>query len=322
MYDSPLVRAEGLVKHFPLHGGIFSRSREKVRAVDGIDFEIMPAETLGLVGESGSGKTTAGRCLLRLIEPTAGRVVFGNNEVTGADKPTLKNLRRRMQIIFQDPYGSLTPRMRIESILMEPLEVHNIGRPADRRDVVRQMSEQVGLRPEHLSRFPHEFSGGQRQRIAIARALMLHPELIVADEPVSALDVSIQAQIINLMVELQAKMRLSYLFISHDLSVINYVSDRIAVMYLGTIVESAPREELFSNPLHPYTKALLSAVPGPKPVGLGRKILVSGETPSPINPPPGCSFHPRCDYRREECRLVVPVMKFVDDMHSINCHLW
>lgn len=300
---------------------MFSRTKAVVRAVDGVSFELQKGETLGLVGESGSGKTTVGRCILRLIKPTSGDVLFDNMNVTRLPASELKKLRRQMQIIFQDPYGCLTPRLRIRTILKEPLEIHGIGTKADRTDRVVTILRRVGLRPEHMNRFPHEFSGGQRQRIAIARTLMVNPELIIADEPVSALDVSIQAQIINLLVALQRELGLSYLLISHDLSVVHYMCDRIAVMYLGKIVEMTTRSDLYFNPLHPYTQALLSAIPEPNTGPKREKILLGGEVPSPINPPAGCSFHPRCNYKMETCTKVEPLLKGVGDSHWVSCHL-
>ena len=317
----PLLTVGLLKKYFPLDRGIFSGVKAMVRAVDGVSFEIQKGETLGLVGESGSGKTTVGRCILRLIKPTAGDVLFDNMNVTHLPSSELKQLRRQMQIIFQDPYGCLTPRMRIRSILKEPLEIHGIGTKAEQTDRVVTILRRVGLRPEHMNRFPHEFSGGQRQRIAIARTLMVNPELIIADEPVSALDVSIQAQIINLLVALQRELGLSYLLISHDLSVVHYMCDRIAVMYLGKIVEMTSRSDLYLNPLHPYTQALLSAIPEPKTGPKREKILLGGEVPSPINPPEGCSFHPRCNYKVEACTMVEPLLKSVGDSHWVSCHL-
>jgi oligopeptide transport system ATP-binding protein len=317
----PLLTVGLLKKYFPLNRGIFSATKSMVRAVDGVSFEIQKGETLGLVGESGSGKTTVGRCILRLIEPTAGDVLFDDKNVTRLPSSELKKLRRQMQIIFQDPYGCLTPRLRIRTILKEPLEIHGIGTKADQTDRVVNILKRVGLRPEHMNRFPHEFSGGQRQRIAIARTLMVNPELIIADEPVSALDVSIQAQIINLLVALQRELGLSYLLISHDLSVVHYMCDRIAVMYLGKIVEMTSRSDLYLNPLHPYTQALLSAIPEPKTGPKREKILLGGEVPSPINPPQGCSFHPRCNYKMEECTKVEPLLKGVGDSHWVSCHL-
>ncbi len=318
---APILTVGLLKKYFPLDRGIFSRTKAVVRAVDGVSFELQKGETLGLVGESGSGKTTVGRCILRLIEPTAGDVLFDNMNVTGLPSSDLKKLRRQMQIIFQDPYGCLTPRLRIRTILKEPLEIHGIGTKADHTDRVATILRRVGLRPEHMNRFPHEFSGGQRQRIAIARTLMVDPELIIADEPVSALDVSIQAQIINLLVALQRELGLSYLLISHDLSVVHYMCDRIAVMYLGKIVEMTSRKNLYLNPLHPYTQALLSAIPEPNTGPKREKILLGGEVPSPINPPGGCSFHPRCNYKMEECTKVKPLLKGVGDGHWVSCHL-
>ena len=317
----PLLTVGLLKKYFPLDRGMFSRTKAVVRAVDGVSFELQKGETLGLVGESGSGKTTVGRCILRLIKPTSGDVLFDNMNVTRLPASELKRLRRQMQIIFQDPYGCLTPRMRIRTILKEPLEIHGIGTKADRTDRVVTILRRVGLRPEHMNRFPHEFSGGQRQRIAIARTLMVNPELIIADEPVSALDVSIQAQIINLLVALQRELGLSYLLISHDLSVVHYMCDRIAVMYLGKIVEMTSRSELYLNPLHPYTQALLSAIPEPNTGPKREKILLGGEVPSPINPPAGCSFHPRCNYKMETCTKVEPLLKGVGDSHWVSCHL-
>ena len=317
----PLLTVGLLKKHFPLDRGIFSGTKAMVRAVDSVSFEIQKGETLGLVGESGSGKTTVGRCILRLIKPTAGDVLFDNMNVTRLPSSGLKRLRRQMQIIFQDPYGCLTPRMRIRTLLREPLEIHGIGTKADQTDRVVTILRRVGLRPEHMNRFPHEFSGGQRQRIAIARTLMVNPELIIADEPVSALDVSIQAQIINLLVALQRELGLSYLLISHDLSVVHYMCDRIAVMYLGKIVEMTSRSELYLNPLHPYTQALLSAIPEPKTGPKREKILLGGEVPSPINPPQGCSFHPRCIYKMKACTRVEPELKGVGDGHWVSCHL-
>lgn len=321
MDNSTLLKVDHLKKYFPLGKGFLSRKRGHVYAVDDVSFHIREGETLGLVGESGSGKTTVGRCILRLIEPTAGRVVLEKTELTGLPRDVMRKMRRDIQIIFQDPYGSLTPRMRISSILKEPLDLHGIGTTSDKKEAVATMLDKVGLRPEQANRFPHEFSGGQRQRIAIARALMLNPKLIIADEPVSALDVSIQAQIINLMVKLQKEFKLSYLLISHDLSVVKYMSDRIAVMYLGKICELANRDELFSNPLHPYTEALLRSIPVARPRNQGKKIYLSGEVPSPIDPPRGCSFHPRCSYRMEECERVEPELKDVGEGHYVACNL-
>lgn len=317
----PLLTVGLLKKYFPLDRGILSRTKAVVRAVDGVSFEIQKGETLGLVGESGSGKTTVGRCILRLIKPTAGDVLFDKMNVARLPSSELKQLRRQMQIIFQDPYGCLTPRMRIRTILKEPLEIHSIGAKSEQTERVATILRRVGLRPEYMNRFPHEFSGGQRQRIAIARTLMVNPELIIADEPVSALDVSIQAQIINLLVALQREMGLSYLLISHDLSVVHYMCDRIAVMYLGKVVEMTSRKDLYLNPLHPYTEALLSAIPEPKKGHRREKILLGGEVPSPINPPEGCNFHPRCKFKMAKCTKVEPLLKGVGDSHWVSCHL-
>jgi oligopeptide/dipeptide ABC transporter ATP-binding protein len=321
MTNIPILKVEHLKKYFPLRKGFLRDKGSRVHAVDDVSFAIGHGETLGLVGESGSGKTTVGRCILRLIEPTAGTVFLEGTEITSLPSDDMKHIRRHMQIIFQDPYGSLTPRMRLYPLLREPLDVHDIGLPPDRKQAVAEMLKKVGLRPEHMDRFPHEFSGGQRQRIAIARALMLNPKLIIADEPVSALDVSIQGQIINLMVRLQRELHVSYLFISHDLGVVKYISDRIAVMYLGKIVESADRYTLHTNPLHPYTEALFSAIPVTQPERKGKRIYLDGEVPSPINPPTGCVFHPRCQYRIKECEKEVPEYKSIGGGHYVACHL-
>jgi oligopeptide transport system ATP-binding protein len=321
MNNAVLLKVVGLKKYFALAKGFLSKERGHVYAVNDVSFNLRRGETLGLVGESGCGKTTLGRCLLRLVEPTAGSVLFDGTEIITLPQADLKEIRRHMQIIFQDPYGSLPPRMRLYSILKDPLEVHGIGSNSAKKEAVAAMLERVGLRPEQMHRFPHEFSGGQRQRIAIARALMLNPKLIIADEPVSALDLSIKAQILNLMVKLQKELNLSYLFISHDLGVVKYISDRVAVMYLGKIMEVAFRDELYSNPLHPYTKALLSAIPVAKSGRSGEKIYLGGEVPSPINPPSGCSFHPRCSYRLEVCDGVEPDLKDHGHGHFVACHL-
>ena len=315
------LQVDGLKKYFPLGKGILSSDKRHVRAVDDVNFTMRQGETLGLVGESGSGKTTLGRCILRLIEPTEGEIIFDGFDVMGANNHSLKEMRRQMQIIFQDPYGSLTPRMRLRSLLKEPLKIHKLYHGQDIEDNIVEAMTRVGLQPDYMHRFPHELSGGQRQRVAIARALMLHPKLIIADEPVSALDVSIQAQILNLMVKLQNEMGLSYLFITHDLSVVKYMADRIAVMYLGRIVEISKREELFINPLHPYTRALLSAIPRVrKKNGVNEsKIHLEGEIPSPINPPTGCHFHPRCPQRTEDCKVLKPKLREMGNEHMVAC---
>lgn len=315
-----LLKAENIVKHFPIYGGIFSKQVAAVKAVSEISFELRKGETLGLVGESGCGKSTLGRCLIKLIEPSSGKITFNNQDITNFQGEELKALRRKMQIIFQDPYASLNPRMTIGSILEEPLIIHNLYTSADdRKNRVRELIDLVGLRPEHLSRYPHEFSGGQRQRVGIARALAVNPELIICDEPVSALDVSIQAQVINLLMDLQQKLGLTYVFIAHDLKVVEHVSTHVAVMYLGKIVEYAEAEELYKNPQHPYTKALLSAIPVPDPKPREQRIILTGDVPSPINPPPGCYFNPRCPIASEDCRQVLPELKESKPGHFARC---
>jgi oligopeptide transport system ATP-binding protein len=311
-----LVSVRGLVKHFPVEG-----SDEVVRAVDGVSFDIFAGETLGLVGESGCGKSTVGRCLLRLIEPTAGRITFAGQDVLSLDKKRLRQLRREMQIIFQDPYASLNPRMKVGDIVAEPLVIHKRGgqRPNDRRDEAAALLKRVGLDPDYMNRYPHEFSGGQRQRIGVARALALSPKLIVADEPVSALDVSVQAQVVNLLQELQEEFKLTYLFISHGLAVVEHISTRVAVMYLGRIVEIADAGELYARPLHPYTQALLSAIPIPDPRKKRERIILQGDVPTPINPPSGCRFRTRCPLAIEECAHVDPELREVSPGHQVAC---
>ncbi len=320
----PLVVVEDLVKHFPIRKGVFSRVSGRVRAVDGISFTIPRGQTLALVGESGSGKTTAGRLLLRLLEPTSGRIVFDGQDITHLDGGELRRLRRRMQLIFQDPYGSLNPRMTVYGMLAEAIGAHQTRPKSERRDRVAELLELVGLPADVADRYPHEFSGGQRQRIGIARALAVEPDLIVADEPVSALDVSIQAQILNLLEDLQDRLGLTYLFIGHDLSVIRHIADQVAVMYLGRIMEIGPVDAVFAEPAHPYTKALMSAVPMPDPSLKRERIILGGDIPSPIHPPPGCLFHTRCPDCIAPCRTDEQVLLEVypgRPDHLAACHV-
>src|ERR1043166_2304895 len=309
-----LVRVRGLFKYFPVAGG-----DDVVRAVDGVTFEILRGETLGLVGESGCGKSTVGRCLLRLIEPTRGEVSFEGEDVLALSGGELRRLRREMQIIFQDPYASLNPRMKVRDIVAEPLVIHGIGDRTERRERVADLLKKVGLDPDYMNRYPHEFSGGQRQPIGIPRALALKPKLIVADEPVSALDVSVQAQVVNLLADLQEEFELTYLFISHGLAVVEHISDRVAVMYLGRIVEVAPAEELYARPLHPYTRALLSAIPVPDPTRRRERIVLKGDVPTPINPPRGCRFPTRCPEAVAECSQIDPDLREVAPGHTVAC---
>ncbi len=317
-----LLEVSDLKKHFPIHKGVFSRVSGHVYAVDGVSFTIRRGETLGLVGESGCGKSTVGRTLLKLLEPTDGTIRVDGQDITHLDRAAMLPYRRRMQMIYQDPYASLNPRMTAGEIVSEPMIIHEEGTPAERQERTAALFERVGLRPAAMRSYPHEFSGGQRQRIGIARALALSPDLIVGDEPVSALDVSIQAQIINLLMDLQEELKLSYLFVAHDLAVVEHISHRVAVMYLGRIVELTDKKTLFEMPLHPYTEALLSAVPIPRSSARGRKrVILTGDVPSPINPPPGCHFHTRCPYAMPRCRVDVPALREVMPGHLASCHL-
>ncbi|HEV3312534.1 MAG TPA: oligopeptide/dipeptide ABC transporter ATP-binding protein [Chloroflexota bacterium] len=341
--DGALLKAEDIKVHFPIRGGFFGRTLGYVHAVDGVNLEIKAGETLGLVGESGCGKTTLGRALLRLVPTTSGRITVQGKDITRLGASGMRPMRREMQMIFQDPYGSLDPRMTVDKIISEPLENFPgaiAGREDEgadagggylevfrrgakkRRAIVQELLQTVGLSPEHINRYPHEFSGGQRQRIGIARALALRPSLVIADEPVSALDVSIQAQILNLLEELQNKFNLTYLFIAHNLSVVRHISDRVAVMYLGRVVEIADSDDLYRNPLHPYTQALMSAIPAPDPVVERQKkrIILQGDVPSPVNPPSGCPFHPRCFKAKDICSQVVPPLESKAPGHMAACH--
>ncbi|MBI4527923.1 MAG: dipeptide ABC transporter ATP-binding protein [Deltaproteobacteria bacterium] len=317
-----LLEVRNLKKYFPLDGGLFSRHKGEVKAVDDVSLTVEEGETLGLVGESGCGKSTLGRVILRLIEPTAGEIVFEGKDLMELSPRQLREMRREMQIIFQDPYASLNPRMRVGETVGEGLEIHKLATGKKKRDRVMELLNQVGLKEEHYDRYPHEFSGGQRQRIGIARALSVNPRFIIADEPVSSLDVSIQAQIINLLQELQEKMHLTYLFISHDLRVVEHISHRVAIMYLGKIVEIAPSDAIYKDPKHPYTRALLSAVPLPDPERKKERIILEGDVPSPVNPPSGCSFHPRCAYREDICISAEPRLEFDADHHGVSCHVF
>ncbi len=318
----PVLEVENLVKHFPIHGGLLQRKVGAVKAVDGVSFSIAKGETLGLVGESGCGKSTIGKTVLKLIEPTGGRILLGGEDVTHLKPGAMWPHRRRIQTIFQDPYSSLNPRLSSGTIVGEPLENFGIAHGKERDERVAALFERVGLRPEAMRKYAHEFSGGQRQRLGIAKALSVNPDLIVADEPVSALDVSVQAQVLNLLIDLQEEFGLAYLFISHDLAVMRHISHRIAVMYLGRIVEITTKRELFNSPLHPYTEALLSAATAPDPRRRRRtKRIVQGDVPSPANPPPGCHFHTRCPYAVADCKVTAPPLKESSPGHFVACHL-
>ncbi|SUE42487.1 ABC transporter ATP-binding protein [Roseomonas gilardii] len=320
MPPAPLLEVRDLRKHFPVGGGLFGRGRQQLRAIDGLSFSIRPGEILSLVGESGSGKSTVGRTALRLLEPTEGSIRFKGEDITTLSRARLRPLRRRMQLVFQDPYASLNPRMTVERIVASPLEIHGIGdTQAERMEKVEEALRLVGLLPQHAQRYPHEFSGGQRQRIGLARALVTRPDFIVADEPVSALDVSIQAQVVNLMLELRDKLGLTMLVIAHDLAVVGHMSDRVAVMYLGRLVEIAETRSLFTAPRHPYTEALLSAAPDPDPTRRRKRIVLTGDVPSPLNPPSGCSFRTRCPYALPACATERPPLRQVAPGHLTAC---
>jgi oligopeptide/dipeptide ABC transporter ATP-binding protein len=317
-----LLEIRDLKKHFPVGEGLFSRNKGVLKAVDGVNLTVEEGETLGLVGESGCGKSTLGRTILRLIEPTGGEVIFQGKNLLALSQRELRDMRRQMQIIFQDPYASLNPRMRVGDIVGEGLEIHKLAKGKAKRERVIELLHQVGLREEHYDRYPHEFSGGQRQRIGIARALAVSPKFIVCDEPVSSLDVSIQAQIINLLQELQEKMHLTYLFISHDLRVVEHISHRVAIMYLGKVVEIAKSDSIYQDAKHPYTKALLSAVPVTDTSRKKERVVLEGDVPSPVNPPSGCTFHPRCSYREAICDKTEPPLEFTAGGHGVACHVF
>lgn len=314
-----LLEVQNVKKYFPLKKNIFKKNQEFVKAVDGVSFFVKEGETLSIVGESGCGKSTTGRVLMKLIEPTEGRIIFEGKDITDLDDDQIRPYRREFQMIFQDPYASLNPRLTIKEIIEEPLIVHNYSKEK-RAERIEELLEVVGLNKYHSDRYPHEFSGGQRQRIGIARALAVHPKLIIADEPVSALDVSIQSQILNLLKDLQDQFKLTYVFIAHDLSVVEHISDRVGVMYLGRFVELASRDKLFADPLHPYTKALLSAVPIPDPSFKRERIILKGDIPSPANPPSGCTFHTRCPFAQQECKERVPEFREIEEERFVACH--
>ncbi|WP_404407476.1 ABC transporter ATP-binding protein [Jeotgalibacillus malaysiensis] len=322
MTTETLLKVENLKKHFPIRGGILGKEVGSVKAVEGVSFEVKKGETLGIVGESGCGKSTTGRMLLRLIEPTDGKVYFEGQDVTKLSAGDMRKLRRDMQMVFQDPFASLNPRHTVEKILEEPLKVHGIGTPKERKQKVRELLEIVGLSSYHAKRYPHQFSGGQRQRIGIARALMTQPKLIIADEPVSALDVSIQSQVLNLMQDLQKEFQLTYIVIAHDLGVVRHISDRVGVMYLGRMAELTDSEKLYDKPLHPYTQALLSAVPIPDPLYQKDAVVLEGDIPSPSNPPSGCAFHTRCPFKMDVCSQKVPELREHEPGHYVACHLY
>jgi oligopeptide/dipeptide ABC transporter ATP-binding protein len=319
--DTRLLEVRNLKKYFPIKGGIFSKAIGYVYAVDGVSFYLNKGESLGLVGESGCGKSTTARAILRLIEPTGGEILFQGKDVCKLNQTEMRSVRRDMQIVFQDPYASLDPRRTVEQIIGEPLDVFRISTKKERKDRIAYLLQKVGLSPDHARRYPHEFSGGQRQRIGIARALALNPKLIIGDEPVSALDVSIQAQVINLLEDIQKEFNLSYMIIAHDLAVVEHVCDRIAVMYLGRIVELAKDRELYTSPLHPYTIALLSAIPVPDPNITKKKIILEGDVPSPMQPPSGCHFHTRCPRKKEVCERAIPELVEIKESHFVACHL-
>lgn len=320
--SEPILKVRGLKKHFPVMKGIFRRQVGTVKAVDGINLDLGAEETVALVGESGCGKTTCGRSMLRLIEPNEGEIHFRGQDITKIDKESLRKLRRHMQIIFQDPFSSLNPRQTVSQIIGDPMVLHGLATKNEAQDQAKELLERVGLQPSYASRYPHEFSGGQRQRIGIARAVALKPDFIVCDEAVSALDVSVQAQVINLLLDLKEEYGLSYLFIAHDLSVVRHISDRVAVMYLGRMVELAGRDSIFERPCHPYTQALLSAVPHANPHNRKERIILPGDVPSPISPPSGCHFHTRCPLAEERCRVEAPVGHEVAPGHHVRCHLY